>query len=768
MDRFGRLVVRRPKTVLFLILCITLALVPGLLRITTRPALEGDLPLTDRRISDDRKMASIFPDRDFYLVMRECPEGVFTFSCLSKMREATRSAARIKGLSSPVESLFAPVYITKIGDEGVFIGPAAEDELSLASIEKAKNVVRNEPRIAGRFVSKDEKATLAWFAVSEQETQQDVHDALARLVSLGDRDHVHDAFGIHYLNQEIEKRINRDMRVLLPAALVYIAALICFTLVSQGILLFVVVLLLAILWCFGFMGWIGMPQSVLTGAIPPLLIAIASSAGIHLIHRMRLEYREDMSIGVEGAVEKALSSIGFTILLTGFTSAIGFGTLYAFRIMSIREFGYFAGLGIMNGTVLSLTLMPAAIVAFMPSVVTAPQSPVAAWFERVNLPFLRLYVALVTRWRRAVILTAVFACIIGVCGITRLCVGSNPVAFFPKGDPIRESFDRFLKHFEGDGIVSVMVDSGKDGGVYEPRFLERVARFEAAIEAHPQVVFGGSIADIVSRMHAVFEDGNLGENKFPDNRKLVAQYLFLYELDAPDMLSHLVDIRYRYLMIDFLIDANDSAKIDTLYWDAKALVPGIFGDGEDPTSMGGKFFIWSAQTTYIVWGKIWNAVSNFPLIFIFCIVLAFRKVRPSLLAMVPVVLATVVIFGIMGFIGMRLDLANAAITSIIAGEGVDFSIHYLSRVSELARERGIPENDCVLDAIMSAGLPINYNCLANLGFLVLLVSSFAPVRNFGVLISLSLTIATAGSIMLVPALLLSRGAAPRKTADLSV
>ena len=119
-------------------------------------------------------------------------------------------------------------------------------------------------------------------------------------------------------------------------------------------LLPLLVILLSIVWTLGLMAYLEFQLNVVTSAIPILLVAVASSYGIHVIHRFNGE-----TSGGERAIRRVLQRLGPPVILTGITSAIGMLTLLLFRIHSVREFGLFAAAGIFFATVLATVLIPA-------------------------------------------------------------------------------------------------------------------------------------------------------------------------------------------------------------------------------------------------------------------------------------------------------------------------------------------------------------------------------------------------------------------------
>jgi len=119
---------------------------------------------------------------------------------------------------------------------------------------------------------------------------------------------------------------------------------------------------------------------------------------------------------------------------------------------------------------------------------------------------------------------------------------------------------------------------------------------------------------------------------------------------------------------------------------------------------------------------------------------SYRSLRLGIYAIVPVALTVIVNFGLMGHLGIALSIPTAIISNIIIGIGVDFSLHFLSRL-KLERELNDSAELAVQNTIKFVGKPILMDALPTaIGFLVLLSSGFVPLRFVGMLISLTMMI----------------------------
>jgi len=130
-----------------------------------------------------------------------------------------------------------------------------------------------------------------------------------------------------------------------------------------------------------------------------------------------------------------------------------------------------------------------------------------------------------------------------------------------------------------------------------------------------------------------------------------------------------------------------------------------------------------------------------------------RSLRWGPWCTVPCVLAVLVNFAAMGWIGVPLGVATSMFSSIVLGIGVDFAIHLLEAIR---REQAVPGAGphATARALGAAGPAIAADAAAvALGFGVLAASSLPATARLGGLLALSLASALLATFVVLPALL---------------
>jgi predicted RND superfamily exporter protein len=136
--------------------------------------------------------------------------------------------------------------------------------------------------------------------------------------------------------------------------------------------------------------------------------------------------------------------------------------------------------------------------------------------------------------------------------------------------------------------------------------------------------------------------------------------------------------------------------------------------------------------------------------------LAYRRLRETLIALVPIALTVLTLLGFIAVSGIQLNLLTAVVSSIILGVGIDYTIHYIAAIDH-ARSAG---DGYVLRAIDRAGRPIVANAL---GIAVALTALWlSPLKihsQVSMIMWVAMITAALASLTIIPALLPRAGVA---------
>jgi predicted RND superfamily exporter protein len=135
------------------------------------------------------------------------------------------------------------------------------------------------------------------------------------------------------------------------------------------------------------------------------------------------------------------------------------------------------------------------------------------------------------------------------------------------------------------------------------------------------------------------------------------------------------------------------------------------------------------------------------------LIVAFRSLKLSLIALVPNLLPIYVVMGLMGWLGLRMNMGAAMIAAVSMGQTVDSSLHYIVCFLR-ARRGGMSVNAALTSVQQSVGQSMIFSTIALIvGFGVLITSDFVPTIYFGALMSLAMLGGLFGNLIALPLLL---------------
>jgi hypothetical protein len=215
----------------------------------------------------------------------------------------------------------------------------------------------------------------------------------------------------------------------------------------------------------------------------------------------------------------------------------------------------------------------------------------------------------------------------------------------------------------------------------------------------------------------------------------------------PDNLWKVVDSDYRGANLTVQLKSDDTQTIRRVvaYFDSYASKFAEQGVGIHYAGSGYKSMVFADLILQGQISSLWISV----LIVILLVALMFKSWSLGFIAAIPVTIAMLANFGVMGLLNIPLTTSTAIISSIAVGIGVDYGIHFIERYRETLKET----KDPVVSGQFSMGLTgraVFLNAaIVIAGFMVLLFSVFPPNRQVGALVSFNMVIAFVGTVTIM-------------------
>ena len=133
--------------------------------------------------------------------------------------------------------------------------------------------------------------------------------------------------------------------------------------------------------------------------------------------------------------------------------------------------------------------------------------------------------------------------------------------------------------------------------------------------------------------------------------------------------------------------------------------------------------------------------------------IAFRSPVLAVVALIPNVLPILVVTGLMGWLGIKINMGAAMIAAVSMGLSVDAEIHYVSMLRRL-RQEGQSLREALHNVHQSVGRAVVFSTLVlMIGFGALCLSDFIPTVYFGALVTLAFVGGLLGNLVILPLLL---------------
>jgi hydrophobe/amphiphile efflux-3 (HAE3) family protein len=551
--------------------------------------------------------------------------------------------------------------------------------------------------------------------------------------------------GLPYMRTVISGDIAKDMkRLMIIGLLIMLIMLFVFLRDIRGVILPFTVVILSIIFSIGLLPLLGWKLSVISLLLPVLLIAIANNYGIHLIAKYQEINWSDGTISNTKLAEQIYSNLKIPIFLTGITTVAGFLSLLTHQMIPAKQLGIISAIGIAFALIISLCFIPA-VLSYLKKT-NIKQSDKNGHKRILDRLLEKIAISISSKPVRVLVITGIIVLVAGF-GILLLKVDTDVEKFFPEKHPVRQSAAIINKVFGGSQNLSVHFS----GDIMDPAVMKKIDNYTEELKSYPGVGNVMSISSVIREISkAMNNPGDEFYDMVPDNREAIAQYLLLYSMNGnPEDLEKLIDFNYENAQIMIRINDGSNATINSVIGEVQKLTAG----DPDVKTIGGYGYVVAQLANLVVRGQVSSLLVSL-IICALILAIAFRSVYAGLTSAIPIAVSLIVLFGLMGYFRIYLDIATALLSSIMIGVGIDYTIHFLWRYKQ-ERLNGLVAKEAVVKSLTTTGRGITFNAFGVIiGFCALPFSSFSPIRFFGFLVIISIFVCLVGALVIVPSLIL--------------
>jgi len=505
-------------------------------------------------------------------------------------------------------------------------------------------------------------------------------------------------------------------------------------------LLSVIIVGTGLVLTFGFIGFSGMPITMVTIGAFPVMIGIGFVYAIQFHSRFDEEVRKS---SLDQAVTTTITRAGPSVIYAMLATAMGFIALWISPLPMIRSFGITCVIGLACCYFASIIIVPTfgLLTRYRPVVENHPDKiPEKSYVDRYN-ELVGGVVGIVSRNAVPVLILCIMIAFVGFQMDNEIIVNTDEKTFVPANMPAKVNLDK-VKRTMGETSTTPVLVRGDD--VLSPDAVRWIAEFQQYEEMHNSKITGSASIATYLRQY----NGGVLPQTGPEIDSTLVR---VPEDTRKRFLSGRTEAVIEFSTVDMPNDVGMSMMENMqrdLEW--KAPPPGISASF---TGMGEMF---TNLIREIRQGKTQMTLLGFGMILAFLYII-YRKFIKAATPLVPIIM----IVGWNGLIMYMLSIdytpLTATLGSMSVGVASEYTILIMERYYE-EREKGMALIPAIQFSIQQIGTAITVSGMTTVfGFAALMASSFGIISNFGTVTVISVFFALAGAIIVMPAILVLLG-----------
>lgn len=552
----------------------------------------------------------------------------------------------------------------------------------------------------------------------------------------------------------IKKNMLRDMRIFMALAFLTVAAFlfIMFRRIS-GIVLPLVVVILSILSTMGLMGFNDAPINMVSQIIPSFLLAVGVSASVHVLVIFYRKFNEIKN--KEEAMVYSIEHCGLAIVMTSVTTSVGLLSFSSADIAPVADLGIYAGIAVLITLLFTIILLPAliAIIPLKPVELKKHESgDKTTLLDRILSGIGECSI----KYPFRIMFGAFLIVILSVVGITKINFVHHPLIWLPEDDIVRIGTEQINADMKGSINLEVIIDTGKENGLYDPVLLKKLEKSIKHVEGlRAGKVYAGkawSLTTIIKETNRALNENKSNKYTVPNDKKLIAQELLLFENSGSDDLEDFVDSQFRLARFTMKLPSQDAHDYMKFIQKVNKHFKEDYKGHDVDINVTGMAALFSKTFTNAISSMAQSYKTALILITILMIFLIGR-LRIGLLSMIPNIIPIVIMLGAMGWIGMPMDMFAMLVGSIAIGLAVDDTIHFMHNFRKYFELTGDAE-EAVRKTMHTTGRAmIVTSCVLSIGFFIYMFAYMTSFYNFGLLTGFTIIMALMADFFVAPALM---------------
>lgn len=466
-------------------------------------------------------------------------------------------------------------------------------------------------------------------------------------------------------------------------------------------------------WTLGLAGWIGKEVSIITAIAPVFTIVIGSADGLHFVSH----YLESRAKGESKklAVGNTLKMVGIPMIITTITSVGGFLSLLIMDTNAVKDLAVFAGIGIAFAGLATWFILP----LFLINKIDLKHEQSESRVKGKGLKKL---------WGTPAIILSIILLGISFFGYTHVKTDFDQLSIFKKNTDVYKSAQRISAIHGGSIPLYVLVKD--EDNILDNALRDTVANMCANLSQYTKVISPFEALD------KIMEQPMFRMMKFMTGETKVIQEILKQE-SLP--IGHMLSLDQNAVKITLLPAETHH---ETLF-EMKKIIDNTHLEGSSFSVTGMSYIMDELNQNMIV--NLKNTLIISCLVMFVLLLITFRKILPTLISLIPILITTSFLYGFLGLSGMSLTVITAIIFSISIGIGIDYAVHYTSVSLTLNNAE---------QAFDYTSRPIMTNALGlAIGMSALFTTPFTIHMNIAILMWVAMVLSMFLSLSLLPTLM---------------
>ena len=725
----------------------------GVEGIAFSPAMEQFFP-EDYPISENHAhIEDTFYSSDSVIIAIGVDEGtVFNPRILNLIEEITD-----KAWSTPhsirVDSLSNFSFVRAEVDDLV-VEPFIEESLEWdqKKINERSTLIEKEEQAYGTILSKDKKTTFINISIDapREDVEKEYAESMEHIFAFMDplKKEYPEAdmryAGIVYIEYLSPLIVKAEMPILIPT-LLFVILLSLFILLRNvvAVISSLVVIVFSVITSVGILGHFNSTVSQPFLMVPILVATLAVADCVHLFN---VYFQSKLEKNAKDSIIKSLRLNLEPLLLTSLTTSIGFLCLNLAPIPALRV--------VANGIVIGVVAAFVFSIFFLAPLMSFFNVKASSQIENQTKLSKRVGQFSLKNRKKIIWLVPLFSAFL-MSFIPLNETKDNPMEFYSERfTSVAEDTKWLAKRLGGTFLVTYEYVS--EDLVSDPEYLRQLDEFTTWLENQDEVLSVNSLSKIIKNLNRTLNGDDQSWYIIPQDSELVAQYLFFYEMSLPfglDLTSTINQERTSTKVTVSLKEIDSKAFIE--FYDrvddyaSLSIVSGnLSGGGGTRSVMAFMGMLLAEQLMYAL-------IIGF-IVITLAIALFYRSLSAGLITAIPNILPIGVAFGIWGIFSSNVSMLVSLGIGCTLGIVVDFSVHFLSKYLYARRSLSLSAEESVLYAFETVGFPLTIMTVSLcMGFAVLFLASFMPIRGFAGITMISFVAALIIDLLLFPAVLIA-------------